>query len=113
MNEELLNQITVIKSYTESLQTYADNPTDNNYESVEILKSNVDFTLLETGIKALTEQVPTLYMRRAANVAFRFAPAIYACKKCGNPYATGYCCSFCGDSNPSSTKEEDDAFFSN
>lgn len=29
-----------------------------------------------------------------------FTPKIFACKKCGWPVATGYCCNKCGDTNP-------------
>ncbi len=47
---------------------------------------------------------------RANSLARAFCPDIYACKKCEYPVMDGYCCTGCGDSNPSSTKEEDDRF---
>jgi hypothetical protein len=36
-----------------------------------------------------------------------YSPLLYPCKKCNHPVVSGYCCSYCGDSNPSSTKEQD------
>lgn len=32
------------------------------------------------------------------------------CKKCGSPVTTTHKCFFCGDYNPSTTKEEDEEF---
>lgn len=29
-----------------------------------------------------------------------YVPGLYACKKCGNPVISGYCCTYCGDSAP-------------
>jgi hypothetical protein len=29
-----------------------------------------------------------------------YAPPTHACKKCGWPCVTGYCCGTCGDNNP-------------
>ena len=42
----------------------------------------------------------------AGDMARDFCPPIYACKKCSYPVIEGYCCEFCGDSNPSSTDED-------
>lgn len=47
---------------------------------------------------------------RKANALARSYVQIDQCKKCGNPVVHGYCCGLCGDSNPSSTREEDEAF---
>jgi len=45
----------------------------------------------------------TLVWERKANwLARSFAPPIFACKKCGNPVVQGYCCIYCGDSDPES-----------
>ena len=35
---------------------------------------------------------------------------IHQCKKCSYPVNKGYCCGYCGDSNPTNTVEEDKAF---
>ncbi len=48
------------------------------------------------------------WYRRAYQIALDFAPKIYPCKKCNNPVASGYCCTFCGDTNPSSSKVDTD-----
>lgn len=45
---------------------------------------------------------------KALKLRASFAPSAYACKKCGAPVLFGYRCEYCGDSNPSATKEEDD-----
>ena len=43
---------------------------------------------------------------RLANAEARsFAPTIYACRKCGYPVVTGYCCTNCRDVNPSYKEE--------
>jgi len=34
---------------------------------------------------------------------------ITECRKCGSPTIDGYCCTFCGDTNPDQTQEEEDA----
>jgi len=45
---------------------------------------------------------------RAANrLARSFSPGIHPCKKCGYPVIHGYCCTGCGDTNPSSREEEE------
>lgn len=45
------------------------------------------------------------YIREKRNLALDYAPRIYACKKCEYPVVDGYCCTYCGDSNPSSSEE--------
>ena len=54
--------------------------------------------------KKLKRPSAKTYNRRAAEVAFDHAPEIYPCNGCGNPVATGYCCTFCGDDNPSEAR---------
>lgn len=48
--------------------------------------------------------------RKANSLARSYCPRIYPCKKCGEPVMQGYCCGYCGDINPSTTKEEDDEY---
>jgi hypothetical protein len=43
----------------------------------------------------------------AYHTARSFCPRIYPCGKCKHPVLSGYCCEYCGDSNPS-TKLEDE-----
>jgi hypothetical protein len=38
--------------------------------------------------------------KEAGRLARDFAPTIYPCKKCNHPFVNGYCCTFCGDRNP-------------
>jgi hypothetical protein len=42
----------------------------------------------------------------ADELARDFCPSIYPCKKCGHPIISGYCCTFCGDSNPNEEEGE-------
>jgi hypothetical protein len=42
-----------------------------------------------------------LYKQRAIKLALDLCPSMYPCKKCGSPVVKGYCCTFCGDTNPS------------
>jgi hypothetical protein len=44
-----------------------------------------------------------LWNQKATRVAYHHAPTIYECKKCGDPVAEGFCCTYCGNSNPSTT----------
>lgn len=61
---------------------------------------------MKTDIKPPSE----IEFRSAANaIVWRYAPRIYACKKCGWPVASGYCCGTCGDGNPSEPAELDKA----
>lgn len=46
----------------------------------------------------------------ADQVARDYAPEMYPCGKCGYPVARNYCCTFCGDSNPEDTAEEEAAW---
>ncbi len=48
-----------------------------------------------------------LWRKRAYSLARSYCPAIYSCCKCGNPVVSGYCCSFCGDDNPSSNEKSE------
>ena len=34
---------------------------------------------------------------------------IRPCMKCGSPVVCGYCCMFCGDTNPDQTKEQEES----
>lgn len=36
----------------------------------------------------------------ASALARAYCPPIYDCKKCGYPVISGYCCTYCGDSDP-------------
>ena len=47
---------------------------------------------------------PTAEQYRVAKIslAINYAPDINPCKKCGWPVVRGYCCTACGDINPSS-----------
>jgi hypothetical protein len=46
--------------------------------------------------------------KEANQIARDFCPTIYPCKKCNHPVANGYCCRYCGSTNPSS--DEPDQF---
>jgi hypothetical protein len=48
------------------------------------------------------------YRDHANALARSFAPDIRACKKCGWPVVSGYCCTYCGDANPSEREDDDD-----
>ncbi len=50
---------------------------------------------------------PTKKQYAAARIqeALNFAPSIYPCQKCGWPVVQGYCCTNCGDGDPSSKDE--------
>jgi hypothetical protein len=41
------------------------------------------------------------YQRLAARLALDFCPPISPCATCGQPVIQGYCCTFCGDVDPS------------
>lgn len=45
------------------------------------------------------------YEREANHLAREYCPPIYPCAKCGHPVIDGYCCAFCGDSNPQSKED--------
>lgn len=42
------------------------------------------------------------YERAAVSLALSYAPRVRQCMKCGWPTLDGYCCNYCGDTNPSS-----------
>lgn len=44
------------------------------------------------------------FWKLAGNLAIGAVPNIYRCKKCGYPVIDGYCCTYCGDSSPSSNE---------
>jgi len=46
------------------------------------------------------------YYREKGKLAINYAPEIYPCQKCGYPVASGYCCTYCGDTNPSSREKD-------
>lgn len=48
---------------------------------------------------------------KADDLARAYAPHILPCVHCGYPHLQGYCCGYCGSSNPEGTKEERDEFF--
>jgi DNA-directed RNA polymerase subunit RPC12/RpoP len=52
----------------------------------------------------MKKMVPySIEWEKAANNAARsFCPDIYPCMKCGGPVISGFVCTRCGDSNPSS-----------
>ena len=39
--------------------------------------------------------------------ARNFAPEIYPCGKCNYPVASGYCCNYCGDTDPETPLEDE------
>ena len=43
-----------------------------------------------------------LWHRHAYAIARQYAPHMYPCGKCNYPVASGYCCTYCGNINPSS-----------
>lgn len=45
------------------------------------------------------------YLVAKSNLAICFTPHIYPCKKCGWTVISGYCCTSCGDTDPSVKKE--------
>ena len=49
------------------------------------------------------------WQRLADKVARSFVADIYPCGKCGYPVIPGFCCTGCGDTNPSETAEEEKA----
>ncbi len=49
-----------------------------------------------------TELSDEVFWKLAGRLAIDFTPGIYRCKKCGYPVIDGYCCTHCGDSDPSS-----------
>lgn len=46
--------------------------------------------------------------QREANRLARDYVIVIQCMKCSYPVVDGYCCTYCGDSNPQSTQEQDD-----
>ena len=46
------------------------------------------------------EEGSPLWNRRAHELALNFCPPIRPCADCGNPYINGYCCTYCGSTNP-------------
>ena len=47
-------------------------------------------------IKPLSKQ----WVKLAQELALSRVPNIFACGKCNHPVIKGYCCEFCGDSDP-------------
>jgi rubrerythrin len=45
------------------------------------------------------------YDRAADYLRRQLVPDLYPCMKCGYPVQRGYCCTACGDTNPSSEKK--------
>lgn len=41
------------------------------------------------------------YQREANRLARDFCPRIHPCAKCSHPVVSGYCCTTCGDPDPS------------
>lgn len=48
--------------------------------------------------------------KEAGEVARSFVGEIYPCGKCDYPVVDGYCCGSCGDSSPSMTVEQENAW---
>ncbi len=40
------------------------------------------------------------YNREVNRLARDFCPPIRPCHTCGHPVVSGYCCTFCGETNP-------------
>lgn len=66
------------------------------YSSLEKL---VDFAKNEKQIK-IDRPTEEEYNKRRVQLAFSYAPPIKKCKKCGWPYADGYCCPTCKTDTP-------------
>ena len=49
----------------------------------------------------LSRPTYTEYQKAKAEVALDYAPEIYPCRKCGWPVLSGYCCTYCEDTDPS------------
>lgn len=49
------------------------------------------------------------YRRAAASLAISYAPDIYPCGECSWPHISGYCCTYCGSSEPSRRDREREA----
>ena len=47
-------------------------------------------------IKPLSKQ----WVKEAYELALSRTPNIFACGKCNHPVIKGFCCEFCGDSDP-------------
>ena len=47
-----------------------------------------------------------IYKQEAIELAFMYAPVIYACKHCNHPVAQGYCCGTCGSDEPERANHE-------
>lgn len=41
-----------------------------------------------------------VYRKEADKLARDFCPPIYPCKECGYPVINGYCCIYCGSTDP-------------
>lgn len=41
-----------------------------------------------------------LYAKRERQTAIKFCPSINPCMKCDSPVVDGFCCEWCGDTNP-------------
>ena len=55
------------------------------------------------GYKKLSQRTWNRKMTILLNNAFH----VLECKKCGSPTIDGCCCTFCGDSNPDQTVEQE------
>ena len=53
----------------------------------------------EKEIKKVEPNTPS-WKKKAFNLMLGFIGGIHACNTCGNPTIPGYCCTFCGESNP-------------
>jgi hypothetical protein len=56
-------------------------------------------------IRKITPYTPA-WEREANALARSYAPTMYPCKKCGHPVGHGYCCTGCGDSDPSTASSD-------
>lgn len=57
-------------------------------------------------MKKVTPYTKSWY-EKAFQLLRSYVPGLYPCHKCGNPVISGYCCTYCGDSNPSENDEDE------
>ncbi len=52
-------------------------------------------------------KVPSVeeYRREKFRLALDFCPRIYPCMRCGYPVVDGFCCTYCGDTNPNDCEQ--------
>ena len=46
------------------------------------------------------------YNQEVMQLLMSYGPRVYPCAKCGHPVLDGYCCTYCGTSNPQEPDED-------